>query len=146
MVRIHQQCQANLPTHCPENARQPKIWSVSLSQNAAKMRNINTPWPLPVLKVVRIHQHAKSHTIPPMRSSENTWKPQFWPDPLSENAAKMRKINRLWLKSNQFWSWSGCISMSNFRQFLQCSPENVQEPQSFFYLCDLQIWQMTLKK
>ena len=33
------------PIHCHENAWKVHIWSVSLSQNGAKMRKTNRPWP-----------------------------------------------------------------------------------------------------
>ena len=49
---------------------------------------------------------------------KNVRKSQIWHVSLCPNAAKMRKINRRWPKSNQFfWRWSGYISMSNFRPF-----------------------------
>ena len=35
------------------------------------------------------------------------------------NYAKIRKSNRLWPKSSQFWRWLGYINMPNFRPFLQ---------------------------
>ena len=44
----------------------------------------------------------------------------FWPVSLSQNGAKMRKINRPWTKFNKFWRLSGYISMSKFRPFLLC--------------------------
>ena len=47
------------------------------------------------LKGVGIHQHAEFQTVsPPMQSQENTKKPQTLPISLSQNATKMRKINR----------------------------------------------------
>ena len=49
--------------------------------------------------------------------SRNVCKSEIWPVSLSQNAAEMKKINRRWPKSNQFWSWPGYISMSNFRPF-----------------------------
>ena len=45
------------------------------------------------------------------------------------NGAKMGKINRPWLKSNQFWRWSGYISMPNLRPFLQCVLKKMQRKQ-----------------
>ena len=36
---------------------------------------------------------------------------------ISQSCAKMRKISRPWPKSNEFLSWSGYISMPNFRPF-----------------------------
>ena len=55
--------------------------------------------------------------IPPLCSQENAQKSQIWPVSLSQNSAKMGKINRRLPKSNQFSRWSGYISMSNFRPF-----------------------------
>ena len=107
-----------------------------------------------------------------MCSQEIAWKLQIWPVSLSENAAKMRKIHRPWPKSNQFWTWSGHISMSNLRPFkwLQWklrswiiktrqiwgiwklrpaySPEtpNLGQNRWCFVPCDLEIWCMTLEK
>ena len=49
-----------------------------------------------VLKVVRIHQHAKFQDIPSMRFLGNTRNPQIWLVSLSQSDAKRRKINRLW--------------------------------------------------
>ena len=39
---------------------------------------------------------------------------------LSQNCAKIRKINRPWPKSNQPWRWFQYISMPNLRSFLPC--------------------------
>ena len=36
----------------------------------------------------------------------------------SQSGTRMRKTNRPWPKSNQFWRWSGYISMPNFKSFL----------------------------
>ena len=47
------------------------------------------------LKGVGIHQHAEFQAIsPPMCSQENTQKLKTLPVSLSQNATKMRKINR----------------------------------------------------
>ena len=35
---------------------------------------------------------------------------KFWPVSQSQNAAKIRKMNRPWPKPNQLWMWSGYIS------------------------------------
>ena len=70
-----------------------------------------------ILKVVRIHQHAKFDVIPPLCSQESARKSQIWPVSQSQNATKMRKINRRSPKSNLFSRWSGYTSMSNFRPF-----------------------------
>ena len=37
--------------------------------------------------------------------------PIVWPVWLSQNAAKMRKINRAWPKCDQFWRWSRYFSI-----------------------------------
>ena len=42
------------------------------------------------------------------------------PVSLGQNSTKVRKINRTWSWYNQFWRWSGYISMRNFRPFLSC--------------------------
>ena len=55
-----------------------------------------------------------------MRSPGNAWKPRIWPVSLSQNSAKMRKINKPWPWTNQFWRWSRYISMENFRPFPPC--------------------------
>ena len=67
--------------------------------------------------MVRIHQHAKFQATP-LRSQENAWNPQIWPILLSQNYAKIRKINRLWLKSHQSWRWSGYMCILNLRPFV----------------------------
>ena len=49
--------------HSQGNARKYQIWFVSLCQNCIKIVTINTVWPKSstlVLKVTRIHQHAKA--------------------------------------------------------------------------------------
>ena len=53
-----------------------------------------------------------------MCSLKNVWQTQIWTISQSQNS--YRKINRLWTISNQFWRWSGYISMPNFRPFLPC--------------------------
>ena len=55
-----------------------------------------------------------------MRSPGNAWKPQIWPVSLSQNSAKIRKINRLSPTINQVWRWSRYISAQNFRPFPPC--------------------------
>ena len=54
---------------------------------------------------------------PTKQSPVNDQKPQIWPVSLSQSEAERRKINRPWPKPNQFWRWSGYISMQNFRPF-----------------------------
>ena len=56
-----------------ENPWKPQIWSVSLSQNDAKIMKINRSEP--VLKAIL--QHAKFQVIPPMRFHENVLKSQI---------------------------------------------------------------------
>ena len=55
----------------------------------------------------------------------------------------MRKINRPWPKSNQFWSWSGYISMPNFwpllPQVLKVMPRNPKFDQ-FYWAKVVQKW------
>ena len=55
-----------------------------------------------------------------MRSPGNARKPQIWPVSLSQNSAKIRKINRPWPSTNQFWRWSRYISVQNCRPFPPC--------------------------
>ena len=55
-----------------------------------------------------------------MRSPGNARKSQIWPVSLSQNSAKMTKVNRPWPRTNQFWRWSRYISMQNFRPFPLC--------------------------
>ena len=73
-----------------------------------------------VLKVVKIHQYAKFQAILSMHSPRNARKPQIWPVSLSQNSAKITKINRPWPWTNQFWRWSRYISVQNFRPFPSC--------------------------
>ena len=49
------------------------------------------------------------------RKSQN---PQIWHVWLSQNGAKMKKINRPRTKFNQFCRWSAYTNMTNFRPFL----------------------------
>ena len=42
------------------------------------------------------------------------------PASLSENYTEIRKMNRLWPKSNHSWTWYGYINMSNISQFVPC--------------------------
>ena len=71
--------------------------------------------------MVRINQHATVQAIPSMHSPGNAQKAQIWPVSLNQSDTERRKISIPWPKSNhQFWKWSGCISMQNFRLFPQC--------------------------
>ena len=45
----------------------------------------------------------------------------IWSISLSQNGTNKTKINTPWTKSNQFWKWSGYISMPNFTPFLVLS-------------------------
>ena len=67
-----------------------------------------------------IHQHTQFQANRSMHVPGNTQKPQICPVSLSQRDAERRKINRPELKSNQFWRWSGYISMQNFRLFPSC--------------------------
>ena len=55
-----------------------------------------------------------------MRSPGNARKPQVWRISLSQNSAKMRKINKPQPYSYQFWRFSRYINMQNFRPFPPC--------------------------
>ena len=104
---------------CPEIpnlARFTKSKWHQKEENQQTMIKISSDW-----KVVRIHQHAKLQAIPSMRSPGNARKPHIWPISLNQSRAKRRKINRPWPNSNQFWRWSGYISMQNCRPFPPCN-------------------------
>ena len=92
-----------LPCILKKIVRNPKF-DLFHSQNDAKneenQQTMAKIWL--VQKVVRIHQHAKVQAIPPLCSPENVRKLQICLVSLSQNDAKMRKINRWWPKSNQF--------------------------------------------
>ena len=103
------------PIHCYENAWKLHIWFVSLSQNGTKLKKHKRPWP----KCNQFHRWSgnisMSNFKPFLLCVLKKRKPHIWPVSLSQNGAKMRKINRWWPKSNQFSRWSGYIS--NFRSF-----------------------------
>ena len=61
--------------------------------------------------MVKIHPHAKFQAITSMGFPENVQKPQIWPVSLSQNSAKMRKINKPQPYSYQFWRFSRYINM-----------------------------------
>ena len=46
---------------------------------------------------------------------------------LSQNCANVRKIDKPWPNSNQFWRWPGYISMLNLRPLLPCVLRIMQE-------------------
>ena len=73
-----------------------------------------------VLEMVKIHQHAKFQAISSMRSPGNVQKPQIWPVSLSQNSAKITKINRPWPRTNQFRRWSRYMSVQNLRPYPPC--------------------------
>ena len=80
------------------------------------------------------------------KSGQNQW---FFVS-LSQNAAKMRKINRPWPQSNQFRRWSRYIcnyqiSGHSSHVFSRKCPETPNLT-SFLASMKLEIWQMTLKK
>ena len=54
--------------------------------------------------------------------------PQIWPILLNEINTKVRKINRLWPKSNQFWRWSGYFRMNFQAMSLLHFEGNAQKP------------------
>ena len=78
----------------------------------------------------------------------NTRKPQIWPVLLSQNSTKIRKINRPRLWFNQFWRWSGYISMQNFTPFPPCVPGKCTKTTNLvcftksnwrqFHICDIE--------
>ena len=53
------------------------------------------------------------------------WKRPIWHLSLSQNAAKIRKINRLWPKGNQFQRWSGYISRLVIRCPVKCGTKSI---------------------
>ena len=66
-------------------------------------------WHIPACKIWCHSQHSFSGKYP---ETPNL------PISPSQSAAKRRKINIPWPKSNQSWTWSGYISMPNCRQFI----------------------------
>ena len=101
----------------------------------------------------RIHHHAKFQRIPTLRWPTNVENPQILHNLLSQNDANMMKINKLWqnlISSGGCQHTSACqISGHSLRASF---PGNALKPQiwpsslSFFGLCHLVIWQMTLGK
>ena len=67
-----------------------------------------------------IKTYTTFQAIPSMRSLGNARKPQIWPVLLSQNSAKITKINKPWPRANQFCTWSRYISIQNFRPFPPC--------------------------
>ena len=111
-----------LPMPSPGNARKPQIWPVSLSQNSAKITTINRPWPgtNQFWRWSRYISMQNFRPFLPMPSPGNARKPQIWPVSLSQNSAKITKINRLWPRTYQFWRWSRYISVQNVRPVSPC--------------------------
>ena len=133
MVRINQHAkfQAISSIGFPENAWKPQIWPVSLSQNSTKIRQITGPASKLEKSITcnhnlissesgQIQQHTIFQAIPSIRFPGNARKPLIWPVPLSQNSAKISKINRLCPETNQFCKCSRYISVQNFRPFPPC--------------------------
>ena len=108
--------------HSPGNARKPQIWPVSLSQNSAKITKITRPWPRTnqFWRWSRYISMQNFRPFPPCVPLRNARKPQIWHVSLSQNSAKITKINRPCPRTNQFWRWSRYISVQNFRPFPPC--------------------------
>ena len=79
---------------CPETSNLTRFTKSKYCQNYKSQQTVTQN--LSVLKVVKIHQHAKFQAIPSMRSPGNAWKPKIWPVSLSQNTAKITKVNRPW--------------------------------------------------
>ena len=121
----------------------PQIWAVSLVKIVTKLQKSTDHDPelisteggqdTSACKIsghslhafFEIHQRAKFQAISSIRSPGNARKPQIWPVSLSQNSAKIRKMNRPWPLTNQFWRWSRYISMQNFRPFPPCVPREM---------------------
>ena len=125
VIRIHQHAkfQAIPPMCSPENARNPQLWLVSLTQNAAEMRKIQTDRH-EILISSEGGQYTSAHQISGHSSYASSRKCQETTIlacfAKSKRCQNEENTNRPWPKSNQFWRWSGYISMSNFRAFLPC--------------------------
>ena len=121
------------------NDQKPQIWPVLLSQSDAKRRKINKPWPKSNQFrrcMVRIHQRVKFQAIPSIHSPVMPGNHKFDPfHKVKVTSIKRRKTNRPWPKSNQFWRWSGYISMQNFRLFPPSSDLNLTPLAAFLCFC-----------
>ena len=112
------QCSMNSPGY----AQKAQIWPISLNQSDTERRKISIPWP----KSDQFWKWSGCISIQNFRLfplyilREMPRNHKIWPLSLSKNSAKRRKINRLSLWTNQYWRWSGYISMQNFRPFHPC--------------------------
>ena len=107
----------------PENARKPRIWPISLSQNSTKIwrkKNIiswlysNHFWRWSGTSACKISGHS-------LHAFSGKWsETQICPVSLSQRATIMRKINGAPPKTNQLWKLSGYISIQKFRPFPLC--------------------------
>ena len=65
-----------------------------------------------------------------MRSPGNARKPQIWPVSLSQNSAKITKINRPWPWTKQFWKLVRIHHRAKFQAISSMrSPANARKPQ-----------------
>ena len=123
MVRIYQHAKfQTIPSmRSAENAQKLQIWSVSLSQNDAKRRKMNGPWPKSDhCRWSGYISRQNFRLFPLMHSPANARKPHIWPVSISQNSDKIRKINKPQLWFNRFWRQAGYISMQNCRPFALC--------------------------
>ena len=111
MVRIYQHAIFEaIPTFCSqENARKSQIWPVSLSQNGAKIRNINRPWPK------NLFYSETGQNIPTCHIWGHSYLLFIRKCPEIANLACFTKSKCHPNEENQFSRWSGYIS--NFRPF-----------------------------
>ena len=91
-----------------------QIWPVSLSQNVAKMRNINRPWPKSNLSW-RWSENINMLNLRPFLPCVLKKTPGICKSKCRQNEENQQTMT----KSNQFSRWSEYISMSNFRPFIQ---------------------------
>ena len=109
--------------------------------------------------MVRIHQHTKYQVIPSIYSPQNGWKPKIWPVSVSQNCAKIRKINNCdqnlisdqnqasfdWLKVTRIHLYATFQAIPSMR-----APENVRKPQIWpvslkvYGLCDFELRKKTI--
>ena len=91
------------------------------------VRNMPPPSPRHLLPhILRImHRNPKYDHFQPKghhneENPQSTTKMLQKPVSLSQNSAKITKVNRPWPRTNQLWRWSRYISMQNFRPFPPC--------------------------
>ena len=102
------------------DAWQCRITAIGHAQNPT-LANIQKLWNWTELDAKhRKYASAPPSTFTPRRSPDNAWRPQIWPVSQSQRGTIIRKINRARPKSDQFWRWSGYISMQSFRPFPPC--------------------------